>query len=73
MQGTRRFTALFCVVLLLVAAAGGLMLRSDSRPPNIVLITLESLRPDHVGCYGGPRPTTPVLDALARESVVYED
>ncbi len=47
--------------------------------PNVVLITLESLRTDHVGAYGGKsrsRPDlalTPGLDALAREAVVYED
>jgi len=37
------------------------------------VITLESLRVDHVGCLEGTRDTTPALDALARESVVYDD
>lgn len=41
--------------------------------PNIFLLTIESLRPDHVGSYSGERKTTPNLDALAREAVVYED
>ncbi|MEE2662600.1 MAG: sulfatase [Myxococcota bacterium] len=47
------------------------------RPP-VVLITIESLRTDHVGAYGGSSRTqpavaiTPTLDALAREAVVYE-
>jgi len=41
--------------------------------PDIVLITLESLRPDHVGSYSGSRPTTPALDRLASEAVVYEN
>ncbi|MFN2378571.1 MAG: sulfatase [Candidatus Binatia bacterium] len=47
--------------------------------PNIILVTVESLRPDRVGVYGGKsrsRPEvrlTPVLDALATEAVVYED
>jgi arylsulfatase A-like enzyme len=49
------------------------------RRPNILLMTLESLRPDHVGAYGGRSrsrgdlPLTPALDALAKESVVYEN
>lgn len=47
--------------------------------PNIVLFTVESLRPDRVGAYGGKSrsrpevPLTPVLDALAAEAVVYGD
>ncbi len=39
--------------------------------PNVLLITLDTTRADHMGCYGYQRPTTPVLDRLAAESVVY--
>jgi arylsulfatase A-like enzyme len=45
--------------------------------PNVVLVTIESLRPDHVGCYGGRSrsrpevPLTPALDALAAEGMRY--
>jgi arylsulfatase A-like enzyme len=39
--------------------------------PNILLITLDSVRPDHVGCYGYGRQTTPCIDALAREGVLF--
>jgi arylsulfatase A-like enzyme len=38
----------------------------------IVLVTIDSLRPDHVGAYGAARPTTPNLDALARRALVFE-
>ncbi len=41
--------------------------------PNIVLITVESLRTDHVGCYGYERDTTPTIDAFAREATLYEN
>src|SRR5207248_8455539 len=40
--------------------------------PNIVLLTIDALRADHVGAYGYARPTTPNLDALARESVLFK-
>ena len=45
----------------------------ESGPPNIFLLTIESLRPDHLSFYTGPRPTSPNLDSLAKESVVFED
>jgi len=39
--------------------------------PNVVLITLDTTRADHLSCYGYPRKTTPYLDQLAQESVVF--
>ncbi len=36
---------------------------------NVVLISLDSLRADHVGCYGYDRATTPALDRFAGEGV----
>lgn len=39
--------------------------------PSLVLITVDTLRRDHVGAYGGP--PTPSIDALARDGVVYLD
>ena len=39
--------------------------------PNILLIVLDTTRGDHLSSYGYSRQTTPNLDALANESVVY--
>lgn len=39
---------------------------------DLLLVTIDALRADHVGAYGYPRPTTPRLDALAREGAVFE-
>lgn len=41
--------------------------------PDIILITVDALRADHLGVYGYGRPTSPNLDALARESAVIRD
>ncbi|MEX1140910.1 MAG: sulfatase [Thermoleophilaceae bacterium] len=43
-----------------------------SGPGNVVVVVIDSLRTDHVGAYGGRRARTPALDALARESLVFE-
>ncbi|HUT01304.1 MAG TPA: sulfatase [Phycisphaerae bacterium] len=37
--------------------------------PNILFIMIDTLRSDHVACYGYSKPTTPNLDRLAREGV----
>lgn len=39
---------------------------------KIILLVLDTLRSDHVGCYGYPQETTPCLDTLAEEGVVFE-
>ncbi|HEX9636921.1 MAG TPA: sulfatase-like hydrolase/transferase [Acidobacteriota bacterium] len=41
------------------------------QPWNLVLITLDTLRTDHVGAYGSKRVATPALDRLAREGVLF--
>ncbi len=40
---------------------------------DIVLISVDALRADHVGAYGYARPTTPHLDALAKEGTTFDD
>ena len=40
--------------------------------PNLVLVTLDSARADHMGFLGAKRPLTPNLDRLAGESIVFE-
>ncbi|GAF82716.1 unnamed protein product, partial [marine sediment metagenome] len=40
---------------------------------NVVLITLDTLRSDHVGCYGYRGVKTPALDALAASGVRFAD
>src|SRR6185436_16124729 len=35
--------------------------------PNVVFVTVDTLRADHLGCYGYARPTSPFLDSLAAE------
>ncbi len=40
--------------------------------PNIVIVAIDTLRPDHLGCYGYRKPTSPEIDAVAAESVVFD-
>jgi len=38
---------------------------------NVILISLDTLRPDHLGCYGYSRDTSPNIDALAKDSALF--
>ncbi len=46
--------------------------RSNVAKPSVILITIDTLRADHVGCYGAHTVETPTLDALAHDGVVFE-
>ena len=55
------------VVLILSAAASSAPTKTP--PPDIFLITIDTLRADHVHCYGYAKVATPALDALATDGV----
>ncbi len=46
---------------------------SAAPPRNVVLVSLDTLRPDRLGMYGARRQTSPTLDALAADATVFED
>jgi len=41
--------------------------------PNIILISIDCLRADHLGCHGYSRPTSAAIDALAADGVLFEN
>ena len=62
--------------LLLAGARAWLGCTPRSTAPsaqNLILISIDTLRADHLGCYGYARGTSPHLDALARRGVLFAD
>lgn len=62
-------------VVLLAVLPGLLLLASCRRPPrgpSVLLVTIDTLRADRLGCYGHPGGPTPHLDALARRGALFE-
>jgi arylsulfatase A-like enzyme len=58
-------------LLLVTAAAACARPEPPFEPPNVVLITIDALRADYLSCAGHPNTTSPHLDALAREGVMF--
>ncbi len=56
-------------LLLPLAACGG---PAPPTGPHVILVSIDTLRRDHVGCYGYERETTPNLDRFAREGVRFD-
>jgi arylsulfatase A-like enzyme len=47
--------------------------RDTARPANLILITIDTLRADFLGCYGYPDPVSPHLDRLAGRALVFDE
>ncbi|MFQ5668421.1 MAG: sulfatase-like hydrolase/transferase, partial [Candidatus Binatia bacterium] len=59
-----------CMLALALCALAACV-KEAAIPPNVVLITLDTTRLDHLGVYGYQRPVSPEIDRFAREAVVY--
>jgi arylsulfatase A-like enzyme len=67
MRNPWRLVLLVCVCLALACGTG-------ERPRlNVMIIAIDTLRRDHVGCYGYDRATSPNIDELAARGVLFED
>jgi arylsulfatase A-like enzyme len=42
-------------------------------PPDLIVIVVDTLRADHLGCYGYGRPTSPNLDQFAADGILFEN
>jgi len=74
-----RWSGLVTAGLLAAALAPGLLwltpaapIRLPDKRPNLVLITIDALRTDHLGAYGSKAGLTPNLDAFAKEASRYD-
>lgn len=69
-MGRPAILALATVMLLAVSCGDGNGPAAGGRP-NILLVLIDTIRADHMGCYGHHRPTTPHLDSLADAGTRY--
>jgi len=76
----RRWRAVAAVSVLAAGLAGAFLLKGRTtlspgalRGYNLLLVTIDTLRADRLGCYGSPLGLTPFLDRLAAEGVRFEN
>jgi len=79
-ERTPRRRWLLATLLLLPPAAWILVFHSGHPSPvprargyNLIIINIDALRADHLGCHGYPKPTTPFIDRLAREGILFQN
>ena len=75
-QAFRGVIALLAAAQLMICAevpASDLAGSEAQGMPNVILITISSLRADHVGCMGYHRDTTPNLDAFGKRSCLFKN
>jgi arylsulfatase A-like enzyme len=68
----RRPARRLALASLLLCACGDAVAPPPAAGPDVVLVSIDSLRADHLGAYGYARPTSPTIDRLAAGGVRFE-
>lgn len=63
----KKFFLILCILLLVLPAC------KKNTKPTILLITIDTLRRDHLGFYGYPLETSPFIDQLAKKGTVFKN
>jgi arylsulfatase A-like enzyme/Flp pilus assembly protein TadD len=73
LDSMRMIFALLCCHLALASAAARVPEQDQKASRNVFLITIDTLRADHVHCYGYDRIQTPAIDQLAAEGIRFTE
>lgn len=61
-----------CIVVALGGCSAGPSNSLSFRDAPVIVIDIDTLRADHLGCYGYSRPTSPEIDAWSQEAILFE-
>jgi arylsulfatase A-like enzyme len=66
---------IFYIILWLILNIFGMIYKKINTPngPNIIFLTVDTLRADHLLCYGYFRHTTPQIDKLKKDSIIFNN
>ncbi len=71
MRKTIRLTLIIFIFISVILP--GLRLEAKPDLKNIIIISVDTLRADHLGCYGYPLNTSPHIDAFARDGILFSN
>ncbi len=76
----KRILLLLCIISVLFVLPGGsisfcnaFQAEDSKKDFNIVLITIDALRADHLSCYGYKRKTSPNIDKIAEKGILFKN
>ncbi len=61
------------IIILLAVTFTGFHLTAKPNLKNVIIISVDTLRADHLGCYGYPLNTSPTIDALSRDGILFSN
>jgi arylsulfatase A-like enzyme len=62
----------FCVAAVLILFQHHLKAGVTYPDANVLLVSIDTLRPDHLGCYGYGKPTSPNVDSFSEDCILFE-
>lgn len=69
----KHLVALVLLGMVVVAAGAWWLMPTGGNIRNVLLISIDTCRADHLSCYGYEQRTTPNIDALARQGILFEN
>ncbi len=66
-------TGIFLIFLILFLSLNCTQKKKPANDINVILISIDTLRADHLGCYGYSRNTSPNIDRIAKEGVLFKN
>jgi choline-sulfatase len=73
MESTSTARGRLVAALFLAGTLGSCAKQPRGEPTSVLLISIDTLRADHLGVYGYPRPTSPTIDEWAEHGLVFEN
>ncbi|OGL47714.1 MAG: hypothetical protein A2W05_05875 [Candidatus Schekmanbacteria bacterium RBG_16_38_10] len=64
---------IFFIVFILFLSLSCIQKKKPANDINIILISIDTLRADHLGCYGYTRNTSPNMDRIAKDGVLFKN